>query len=152
MSQTPHHYQRPAVQKNLLWKAIDEQDKGMVGYYLAVSDVNQWDGRNYSPLHAVLRNPRLHECVFLMIQLRAQLNVVDEDQRTPLMWAVHYGLNQEIDLMLKMGASIEGIDVHGKNIMDFIPEGASSIRFMIEKPWLEKQLNSSSSSIKFKRI
>lgn len=137
---------------NQFWKALDEKDRGMAGYYLAQSDINDWNQRTHSPLHHALLCPELHQCVPLFLSVGADLNAIDEEGRTPLMLATQAKLFQSVQFILNKNINILTQDIHQKTVMDYIGENNEDCRFLLEQVYLQQSLQKKETTKKLPRL
>lgn len=64
------------------------------------------------PLHIATEQEH-RDLVELLLQAKAHVNVVDRDNRTPLMLAARVGQASIVTLLLKYGASLDACDNNG---------------------------------------
>lgn len=76
-------------------------------------------GHSSSTIHwelLELANNILIRCVSMLLEHRANVNVFDMKQRTPLLWAMETGQKQLFSLILDKKPTLEIVDSNGWNV------------------------------------
>lgn len=75
-------------------------------------DLRTRDGTNSTPLHLWAKNGGSVECLRILLQAKADINVVNFNNATPLTQAIFRGDADKVDLLIEKKASINVTDRH----------------------------------------
>ena len=88
------------------------------------------------------------ECVKLLIQANANLDIKDNDGNTPLHLASRYGLDKNVEMLIKAGANLDILNNKNQTAEDVALENNSLDIFNLIKSYKQNKILSELNDIK----